>query len=324
LLTALGLAIMIAGPIAAGAVAGALQSGTELTLDVAWWLVAAVAAGALLALIGLSLGAYRSIRLRRDLGADRYRGPSVIALLAMVVLAQLVALIPFLGGVVDDLIAAAESGAGEAQLEQLATQQALGNQLAWFVLLISTGVLLLVVTVVFVVMPRALPGVPLLRRGGLTWRDIGRRLFRGLLIGVPAWLVGMLVYLVLLVVLAELIGPPSAQDLLVEQIASSLNPLVTVLAVVVVAPIAEEVFFRGVVYNAWEREYGYRRALLGSALLFGIVHLSLYNFGPIFLLGLLLAYVYARTRSLLTVVAVHATFNAISTALLYLAPSIPQ
>ena len=324
LLTALGFAVMIAGPIAVGAVAGALQTGAEVSLDIGTWLAAALAAGALLALIGLALGAYRSIRLRRNLGEDRYRGPSVIGMLVMVVLAQVIALIPFVGGVLDDVLAAAESGAGEAELERIATQQPFGDQLAWFLMLISTGLLLLAATAVFVVLPRALPGVQLLGRGSLSWPDVGRRLFRGVLIGVPAWLVAMLIYVVLAIVLRPIVGPPSSQDILVEQIAASLHPLITILAVVVAAPIAEEVFFRGVVYNAWEREHGHRRALIGSALLFGFIHLSIYNFGPIFLLGLLLAYVYRRTRSLLTAIGIHATFNAISTALLFLSPLIPQ
>jgi membrane protease YdiL (CAAX protease family) len=87
---------------------------------------------------------------------------------------------------------------------------------------------------------------------------------------------------------------------------------VVVLAVVVLAPIAEELFFRGIVFNAWLREGGRRWAYIGSAALFAAVHLSLVSALPIFLLGLALAWVYERTRNLLAPIAMHATVNGIS------------
>jgi membrane protease YdiL (CAAX protease family) len=86
-------------------------------------------------------------------------------------------------------------------------------------------------------------------------------------------------------------------------------------AVVILAPIAEEVFFRGVVFNAWLREGGRRWAYIGSAALFAVIHLSLVSLLPIFLLGLALAWVYERTGNLLAPIAMHATVNGISVAL---------
>lgn len=80
----------------------------------------------------------------------------------------------------------------------------------------------------------------------------------------------------------------------------------------IVAPIAEEAFFRGVVFNAWYREGGRRAAYIGSSLLFGVIHLNLVAFVPIVLLGLILAWVYERTRNILAPIAVHAVFNGIN------------
>jgi membrane protease YdiL (CAAX protease family) len=88
-----------------------------------------------------------------------------------------------------------------------------------------------------------------------------------------------------------------------------------VVAVVILAPIAEEIFFRGVVFNAWLREGGRRWAYIGSAALFAAIHLSLLSLLPIFLLGLALAWVYERTGNLLAPIAMHATVNGISVAL---------
>ena len=54
-----------------------------------------------------------------------------------------------------------------------------------------------------------------------------------------------------------------------------LDPWLVVLAVVILAPIAEEIFFRGVVFNALLREGGRRWAYIGSAALFAVIHVSL-------------------------------------------------
>ena len=57
-------------------------------------------------------------------------------------------------------------------------------------------------------------------------------------------------------------------------------------------------------------------------MVFALIHMSIYSFVPILLLALILGYVYHQTRSLVTVIAIHATFNGISTALLFVAPGL--
>jgi hypothetical protein len=94
---------------------------------------------------------------------------------------------------------------------------------------------------------------------------------------------------------------------------------------VVIAPVAEEIFFRGLVLNAWLREYGERFAIVGSAALFGAIHAdtssvealitSVARVLPIFGLGLALAFVYRRTGSLLAAIGLHMGFNALSIAI---------
>ncbi len=78
-------------------------------------------------------------------------------------------------------------------------------------------------------------------------------------------------------------------------------------------------FFRGIVLNAWERAYGPRRALWGSALLFTLIHVSDGGFlivPPILVLALVLGVAYQRTRSLPLTIGIHGAFNAVSTVLL--------
>lgn len=80
----------------------------------------------------------------------------------------------------------------------------------------------------------------------------------------------------------------------------------------IAAPIGEEVFFRGLLYNGLKRRWGVLAATLLSALAFGIIH-----FGPlvvpvIFLMGVVLALAYERTRSLWVTILMHAVNNGVT------------
>ena len=160
-------------------------------------------------------------------------------------------------------------------------------------------------TLALVVAPRALEGVRLVGRTGL-----GRSLLIGLGAAGPAWigatLLGALVaYLLEALGLKEQAGP-------LEAFLERGDPTVILLAFLLVAPVAEELFFRGVAYNAWERERGPWVAVVGSAALFAAIHSSLFALVPIFALGVMLALLYRRTGSLAANIALHAGFNTIS------------
>lgn len=94
--------------------------------------------------------------------------------------------------------------------------------------------------------------------------------------------------------------------------------LASVLAVVV-APFAEEVFFRGILFPALAREMPVAAALVLQALLFGAVHVSqlshLVFMAPLTLVGLATGWIYLRTRSLSAAVMAHAVFNAVELGL---------
>lgn len=91
--------------------------------------------------------------------------------------------------------------------------------------------------------------------------------------------------------------------------------LIVLLAVIV--PIGEEMFFRGFVYGGLRSRWGAVRwgaalAALVSAAFFAAVHMQLVHGVPIFLLGLLLALLYERTRSLVPGIITHALTNVIA------------
>jgi len=82
-----------------------------------------------------------------------------------------------------------------------------------------------------------------------------------------------------------------------------------VLMVVVVIPLGEELFFRGLLLRGFLLRYGQRQALVLTALLFAIVHLNPWGLLSIFLVGLLLGWLVLRTGSLLSAWLVHAIYN---------------
>lgn len=82
-----------------------------------------------------------------------------------------------------------------------------------------------------------------------------------------------------------------------------------VLAVCVMAPLLEEMLFRGIVLRGFLRRYPRWQAIFFSALLFGAAHMNIYQFVVGFVMGTVLAWLYERTRSLIPCIALHATYN---------------
>jgi membrane protease YdiL (CAAX protease family) len=92
------------------------------------------------------------------------------------------------------------------------------------------------------------------------------------------------------------------------------NGLAILLAVVVVAPVGEELVFRGTMLSGLDRRYGPRRALLLTALLFGLLHASPAAFTPAVpatVAGVLLGALVLHTGSVLPAIALHAGVNAV-------------
>ncbi len=79
---------------------------------------------------------------------------------------------------------------------------------------------------------------------------------------------------------------------------------------VIVAPVTEEVMFRGLILRAFLQRFKPAAAFLLSSLLFGFVHLNPWQFVSALLLGLMFAWWYARTRSLVPSLIGHALANA--------------
>ena len=80
------------------------------------------------------------------------------------------------------------------------------------------------------------------------------------------------------------------------------------------APIFEEIIFRGMVYGGLRKDRGVLVSVLLSALLFTIVHPTI-SWPPVFALGVCCAYAYEKTESLLSPILIHFLFNVVAIVL---------
>jgi len=85
---------------------------------------------------------------------------------------------------------------------------------------------------------------------------------------------------------------------------------------IVIAPVAEEFIFRGMLYP-FVKQLGWPKlAWAGVSLLFAAIHADLAIFLPLFVLALILTWLYERTDCLLAPILVHSLFNATNLVIL--------
>ncbi len=166
-------------------------------------------------------------------------------------------------------------------------------------------------------------GTPLLaRRYGLRWRSQLGWAMR--LLDVP---VGLAVGLVTQLVAVPLLYWPIFRifgDLDVEEPARELSELAVgpsdvallVVMTVVMAPISEEVFFRGLLQGALRDRLGPVWAVAIASVAFGITHFQLVQFPALVLVGAINGLLVLRTGRLGPALWSHAGFNAITVAVL--------
>jgi uncharacterized protein len=159
-------------------------------------------------------------------------------------------------------------------------------------------------------------------RRRLSWRLLGPRrpAWRHVAIGLGFGVGGFVAVNLLIAGLLQVFGPvdPPEQQLLSDVTAGGLTTVFAVIAAVVMAPLVEEVVFRGVLFQGLKRRIGLWPGALVSGLLFAVVHVEVQQ--PLYssafvLLGLLFAWTMHRFGSLLVPIVAHAAFNAVSVGL---------
>lgn len=140
--------------------------------------------------------------------------------------------------------------------------------------------------------------------------------FRLFLSGLFTWFAAVPLVIVCYFIASKYLGSQGSNNpviSLVMQVAGSENlaaVLVFYLTLGVMAPICEEILFRGFLYTALRRYWGVFPSILVSAGLFSAVHLDAGGFLPLFCLGALFAFVVERTRSIFPSMVAHGLWNS--------------
>ena len=163
-------------------------------------------------------------------------------------------------------------------------------------------------------------GVMRLPQRGTWGREIGSGVLFGLgLYPVMVIVVGGLLTVLLQTISGEHVQPP-------EQVGEHLPAVGTALTIVyaiVIAPIGEELFFRGVLFRSLRDRHGYWVGAVGSAVGFGLIHFipgsaidAALLMIVMFLTGIALCFLYERRGTIVAPLAAHVTFNVIGIVLI--------
>ena len=147
------------------------------------------------------------------------------------------------------------------------------------------------------------------------WGETGfrRTKFVFLLLGV---FIGIILFLVVGLMgnlLMRLLGTPVPQSFAEAVKGASYTWELGLLLVLggLVAPLKEELIFRGLLYPPLRETYGKGKGILLTGLFFATLHLDLVRFLPLFLGGVVLAWLYECTGSLWPTVVAHGTWNTL-------------
>lgn len=198
---------------------------------------------------------------------------------------------------------------GDLQISD--NQQLIINVVGW-----QGGMLLLLLGLLFL-FPRQFnlvlsPQKPGLRR--VLWQAIAQWLAAFFLIMLISlcWQ-GVLLYLKKLG-LGDYTEKQELVTLLSQSLSLPLGVLLALLAVaVIIAPLAEELLFRGLLYRFLKSRMSARWAMVASSVCFGAIHFNVSSFIPLTFFGMVLVRAYERTGSLKVPILMHALFNASTT-----------
>lgn len=159
------------------------------------------------------------------------------------------------------------------------------------------------------------------------WRDLGLR--RASLGDFGRYgLIGGLLLIIMVLIMGYVLKyfqpdlPPQA----IEEMLRSSGQLTYIIAIVfagvVLAPIAEEIFYRGMIYPLFRKYLGTTWGAVGAGLLFGLAHWDLWRALPLAIGGAVLCYIYEKSGSIFVSMVAHGVWNGVMCILIYFSLSV--
>jgi membrane protease YdiL (CAAX protease family) len=143
------------------------------------------------------------------------------------------------------------------------------------------------------------------------WKFLGFNRFDAATLGIGCGLM-VIVYTVILIhnLILYALGIRTQGDMLSELMQNLGSPFWLIFTGAIVAPLVEEMYFRGFLFPGLRQKYGWVKALFLSSGLFALAHVDPASLLPTFLLGCVLAYVYQRSNSLWPGIILHFLINS--------------
>ena len=165
--------------------------------------------------------------------------------------------------------------------------------------------------VVFLELAFLLPVVLIFAWRGISWSTIGFGGFNPAALGIGCGLlVGAYFLIIIHNLLLKALGVDTQGDEIVKVFAKLDSPVWFLIVGAIIAPLVEEIFFRGFLFQGFRAHYGWKVGILLSSAIFAAAHLDLVAFIPTFILGSVLAYLYHRSNSVWPGILLHFLVNA--------------
>lgn len=152
---------------------------------------------------------------------------------------------------------------------------------------------------------------------------------KGLISALPKgikWGIGLFFLVMVLGIVMAILYPsePDLQDFakILLMVDTPGKLFLVVIMGVVLAPIGEEIYFRGFLYPAIRKRFGVLGGIIITSVCFSALHFDLFRLIPIALGGVGLTYLYEKTANIWTNILAHGVWNGITIALFFLATPI--
>lgn len=148
----------------------------------------------------------------------------------------------------------------------------------------------------------------------VNWKELGFSKFKweDLALGC-GFVIAIYFFTIINNLVMTMLGVTTQAELIFDVLNETEAFVLFVLTSVLVAPIVEELFFRGFLFKGFRQKYGWKIALVLSALIFSLFHGQVATLLPTFLLGALFSYLYQRTESIFPSMLLHFLVNSVGT-----------
>lgn len=98
-------------------------------------------------------------------------------------------------------------------------------------------------------------------------------------------------------------------DKVANSILSGTQSVIGIICMIIIVPIFEEIFFRGIIFNELRKNFNLVLSIIIEALIFALMHGNVKQGIYAFVLGVITALVYIWTDSILSNIVLHMSFN---------------